>query len=263
MLGGDDHGIHPDGTVFLVILHGDLALAIGPHIGQQAGLADNGHLSAQLLGQGQGQGHQLRRFVAGVAEHHALVAGTLAQLGLRAGLVFQGLVHAHGDIRGLLVDRGNDGAGVAVKAVLAAVVANIPDHSPGNMGNIHIAVGGDLTHDMDEAGAGRGLAGHAAHGVLFQDGVQHGVGDLVADLVGMAFGHGFRSKQIVSCHNAFSLSPLQEHKRKSRAFRQRNARKISFPCSSSVALRRNWHLVITGCRGFIGPVPPPLLIRGY
>ena len=27
--------------------------------------------------------------------------------------------------------------------------------------------------------------------------------------------------------------------------------------------RRNWHLDSTGCRGFIGPFPPPLLIRDY
>ena len=34
------------------------------------------------------------------------------------------------------------------------------------------------------------LAGDAAVGVLFQNGVEHRVGDLVADFVGMPFGDG-------------------------------------------------------------------------
>ena len=44
-----------------------------------------------------------------------------------------------------------------------------------------------------------GLAGHPAIGVLGQDGVQHRVGDLVADLVGVPFGDGFRGENTV-CH---------------------------------------------------------------
>ena len=58
-----------------------------------------------------GRGHQLGVLVAGVAEHHALVAGA-------AG------VHAHGDVAGLLVDAGDHGAGVGVEAVERVVVAD-------------------------------------------------------------------------------------------------------------------------------------------
>ena len=118
----------------------------------------------------------------------------MAQLAILAALALQGFVHAHGDVRGLLVHGGDDGAGVAVKAVLSPVIADVPDHLPGDLVDVHIALGGDLAHDMDETGAGRGLAGHAALGVLGQDGVQHGVGDLVADLVGMSLGHGLGSE---------------------------------------------------------------------
>ena len=48
---------------------------------------------------------------------------------------------------------------------------------------------------MDHAGGGSGLAGHVGIGVLTDDGVQHSVGNLVADLVGMALGDGFRGEQ--------------------------------------------------------------------
>ena len=241
VLGGDDHGVHPDRAVVLVILHRDLALAVRPHVGHQAGLADQGHLLAQLLGQRQGQGHQLGGLVAGVAEHHALVASALAQLGV-ATLVLQGLIDAHGDVGRLLVDGSDDAAGVAVEAVLAAVIADVPDHIPGDLVDVHIAAGGDLAHDVDQAGAGRGLTGYTAHRVLGQDGVQNGVGNLVADLVGMTFGHGFRGKKIMSCHICTpSVLPSQDAKKTAR-FDDETRRKTVFPRSSSVGIRRIWHL---------------------
>ena len=187
VLGGDDDGVHPDGATLLVILDGDLGLAIGPEIGNQPLLADLGQALGQLVAERDGQGHQLRGLVAGVAEHHALVAGA-------AHLV----VGAQGDVPGLLVDVGDDAAGVAVKAVLGPVVADLPHHLAGDPGNVHIAAGADLAHDVQQARGGGGLAGHTAVGVLGQDGVQHRVGDLVADLIGMSLGHRFGRKEIMT-----------------------------------------------------------------
>ena len=263
VLGGDDHCIHPDRAVVLVILHGDLTLAVGPHIGHLAALADLRHALAQLLCQGQGQGHQFRRLVAGVAEHHALVTGAVAQLAVGALLVLQGFVHAHGDVGGLLVDGGNHGTGVAVKAVLAPVIANVPDHLPGDVGDVHIAAGGDLAHHVDQSGAGRGLAGHAAVGVLLQNGVQDGVGDLVADLVGVALRDGFGGEEIVSCHSTGSFLSTDLIKgRKKCAFRRRNAQTDLVACSSSVDHRRIWHLVISRLPWVHRAVPSATLDKG-
>jgi hypothetical protein len=60
--------------------------------------------------------------------------------------------------------------------------------------NVHVSRGGDLAgHDAD-AGGDQHLAGHAAGRIVRQDGVQYGVRNLVGDLVGMAFGDGFRRK---------------------------------------------------------------------
>ena len=142
-----------------------------------------------------GQGHQLRGLVAGVAEHHALIAGAVVQTVVRLALLdLQTLVHAHGNIAGLLVNVGDDAAGIAVKAVLGAVVADVADDLPRDLGDIHIAVGGDLAHDVYQTSGRRGFAGYAAIGILGQNGVQYGIGDLIADLVGMTLGHGFRGK---------------------------------------------------------------------
>ena len=131
---------------------------------------------------------RLRGLVAGITEHHALVAGA-------AHLV----VGAQGDVGALAVDVGDDGAGVGVKAELCTGVANICHHLTDHLLEVHIAVGGDLAHDVHQTGGSTGLAGHTGIGVVGQDLVQDRIRDLVADLVGMSFGDGLRSKQ-VSCH---------------------------------------------------------------
>ena len=155
---------------------------------------DLGQTAAELVGQGDGGGHQLRGLVAGVAEHHALVAGA-------DGLVAVA-VHAHGDVAALLVDGGEHRAGPGVKAVGGIVVADLVHGAADDVGDVHVAFGGNFAHYRHHAGGGDGLAGYPPVGVLGQDGVQDGVGDLVADLVGMSLGDGLGSENTV-CHSVF------------------------------------------------------------
>ena len=200
MLGGDDHGVHPYGVLVLVVLHGDLGLAVGTQVVQGAVLTHGSEPLSQLVGQRDGQGHELLSLPAGIAEHHTLVAGAAVQLvGHLALPGLQGLVHAHGDVGGLLVDVEYHAAGVAVKAVLGPVIADVPDDLPGHLGDVHIAGGGDLTHDVHQTGGHGGLTGHTGHRVLSQNGVQNSVGNLVADLVGVSLGDRLRGKE-TSCH---------------------------------------------------------------
>ena len=194
MLGRQHHGVHPNGLAVLIVLHGDLGLAIGAQIVNQALLAHICQALGHFLRNGDRQGHQLRGLIAGVAEHHTLVAGAVVQGGIAGALGLQALIHAQSDVAALLVDIGDDGTGVAVEAVLSPVVADVQHHLAGNLGNVHIAVGGDLTHNVDQARRGAGLAGHAAMGILLQNRVQNGIGDLIADLIGMSLGNGFGCK---------------------------------------------------------------------
>src|SRR5579864_6577774 len=106
-----------------------------------------------------------------------------------------GGVYAHGDVAGLLVDRGDDGAGVAVEAVDGIVVTNGGDGAADYGLEVDVGLGGDFSSDDDEAGGGESFAGNAAVGVVGEAGVEDGVGNLIGDLVGMAFGDRFRSKQ--------------------------------------------------------------------
>ena len=198
MLGGEDHRVDTHRTAGLVIFDCDLGLAVGPQIVEKTGLAHLGQAAGHPVGQRDRQRHQLFCLAAGIAEHHALVAGAVLQLGVRVLLALQRAVHAERDVAGLLVDVGDDAAGVAVKAVLGPVIADGADDFARDLRDVHIAARGDLAHDMDETGGNGRLAGDAAVGVLLQDRVEHGVGDLVADLVGMPFGDGFGGEKIVA-----------------------------------------------------------------
>ena len=57
------------------VFHRDLGLSVGTKIGQCAILAHLGKLLRQSVGQRNRQGHAFLGFVAGIAEHNALVPG--------------------------------------------------------------------------------------------------------------------------------------------------------------------------------------------
>ena len=195
MLGADQHGV--DALGFAVgIFDRHLGLAIRAQPGQGAALAHLGQLAGQLVGQVDGHGHQLGGLVAGIAEHHALVAGAdQVDLVLVAFLGFQGLADAHVDIRALAGNGREHAAGVAVEALFAAVVADLLDHLADQFVKVDEGVGGDLAQQHHEAGLGGHFAGHPAHRILFETGIQDGIGDLVTQLVGMAFGDRLGGEQ--------------------------------------------------------------------
>ena len=196
MLRGENDRVNADRCAVPVVFHRDLRLAVGLEIGDRAVLANLGELLRHFVRQRDGKGHQLFGFVAGKAEHHALIARAdhvnfaVAQTVLH----FVGAIHAHGDVGGLFVDGGDDGAGVAVKAGFVAVIANADNDVARDLGNVDITVGGQLTHDRDKAGGDGGFASDMRLGVKFENRVQHRVGNLVAHLVRMPFRHGLGSK---------------------------------------------------------------------
>ena len=200
VLGGDDDRVDARGAVVLVVLHSDLGLAVRTEIVERAVLAHLGQTARHFMRERDGQRHELARFVAGVAEHHALVSGAVGEIvALAALLALERLVDAHCDIGGLLVDGREHRAGLAVKAELRAVVADVAHDVAHDLRDVDVAARGDLAHDENKAGRGGALARDVAVGVLFENGVEHRVGDLIADLIGMAFGDAFGCEEIV-CH---------------------------------------------------------------
>ncbi|MNT12086.1 hypothetical protein D3C72_1470010 [compost metagenome] len=218
VLGRDDDGVDAHGAIALV-LHRHLGLAVGTQVIEAQALAGLGQPAGQLMGQHDRQGHQLGRLVAGEAEHQALVAGADRldrRVGVGVGAHFQAHVDGGGNLGRLLVDGRQHGAGLGVEAELGAGVADLLDGVAHQSGDVHVAAGGDLTGHQGHAGRHAGLAGDAGLGILRQDGVEDGVRNLVADLVGVSLGDGLRGEEVSAlrklAHRGF-LHPAWQTKR--------------------------------------------------
>ena len=125
----------------VLVLVGDLRLAVGPQVRHLAGLAHLGEPLGQPVGGPDRQRHQVGRLVAGEAEHHPLVAGALGVELVLAGHAAAELlagVDALGDVRALLVDRDDHAARRAVEAVEGVVVADRADRLPGELGDVDV-----------------------------------------------------------------------------------------------------------------------------
>ena len=131
------------GRSSLVVLDGDLGLAVGTQVGQRAVLAHLGEPLGEPVRDGDRQRHQLGGVVAGVAEHQALVAGTLpVQLVVgRADAGLVAVVDARGDVAGLAADRHLHAAGLAVEALVGGVVADLEDLLAHQLGDRGVGVG--------------------------------------------------------------------------------------------------------------------------
>ncbi len=196
VLGGDDDGLDARGAR-AVVLDGDLALPVRAQVVEDLFLPHLAQPLRELVREHDRQRHQLFGLVAGVPEHQALVPGP-------AG------VDAHGDVRRLLVDGGDDRAGLVVEAVLGARVADALDRLADDAGQVRVGRGRDLAGDEREPGGDHGLAGHAAHRVLGQERVEDRVRDLVRDLVGVALGDRLRGEEMpaVLAHSCAFLRKL-------------------------------------------------------
>ena len=200
---GRDDDIDDAGRLPVDILDGDLALRVRAEPLRGAALAEACELSAEAMGIHDRSGHQFGRLVAGVAEHESLVACTL--LGGLLAICLLG-IDALGDVGALRGDDVVDEDGVGVEDVVAVVVADLADRIADDLSKIQGRLqgllaelgNGDLTADHHDVALGVGLAGNAAHRIECQAGIEDGVGNGVADLVGMALADGFGREDVAT-----------------------------------------------------------------
>ena len=182
MLAGDDYVGDAHG-VSVLVFDADLALAVGtlPFWGcaVEARCIEG---MGEHVGVEEGGGEVCRCFVGGIAEHDALVAGTL----LTAVLALCGaLVHALGDIRALCGDMGGD---VEVgRDGLAEVAQGAADDGF----VVEVGAGGYFSCQYHMVVFHQRFAGHAGGRVFGQAGVYDGVGDVVGYFVGVPCADGF------------------------------------------------------------------------
>ena len=211
--GGEHHGVDAHRRVVLVVLDGDLGLAVGAQVGHRAVLAHLGELLREALRDHDRQRHQHVGVVAGVAEHQALVAGaTLVHLvdGVAdPGLVT--LVDALRDVGRLRADGDLHAAGQAVEALVGVVVADVEDGLADEVRHRGVGVGAHLAGHDDQAGRQQRLDGDPEVGLLrvvLHQVVQDGVADAVSDLVRVTFGHRLRGEK-ASSHSATPLNGVK------------------------------------------------------
>ena len=196
VLGGDDDSVNADRLVIFVVFDGDLGLGVRTEPLDLALFAEVLDFFHELVGEADRERHQFLCFLHGITEHHALVASTL----LVVFLAFGGLgVNALGDIRRLLIHGNEYGAALVVELEVRVHVADVLDGVAGNFLEINNSLGGDFAGNDDETGIHERFAGDAALRVLGEAGVEDGVGNLVGDLVRVAFRNRFGGKKIM-CH---------------------------------------------------------------
>lgn len=187
VLGRQHHGVDADHLAIFVTA-GDLRLGVRTQPWQQFRFARLGLALDQTVREADRCRHQHIGFVAGVAEHQALVTGALV---FRAGTV-----DALGDVHRLFADDVHHGAGGAVETDVGAVVADVDDDLAHQLFQVDPGGGGDFAGDDGDAGLDQGFAGYAGVFVLGDDGIKDGVRNLVGDLVRMPFGHGLGGERV-------------------------------------------------------------------
>ena len=163
-----------------------------------------------------GHRHERARFVASIAEHHALVARAhfVDVVHAFAALSLVGLIDAHGDVGRLLVDGIDNAARVAVKAVLRAVVADLADGIAHDLLHVNVCFRANFArhHHKTRGSHGLACATHVVHvgrnarrrnvagflklDFLCQNGIQDSIRNLIANLVRMTFSHRLRREKI-------------------------------------------------------------------
>ena len=193
MLCRNDDGVDAD-RFAVFIFDSDLSLAIGTEIRQCTVFADFCQAAGQAMCQRNGQRHVVVRFVSSIAEHHALVTSADGIEFIRiAFFLFQGIVDAHSDVRGLFVQGNEDAAGVAVKTIFSTGITDITDRFADDVRDIDVARCRNFTDDMYHTSRYQSFAGNASVFIFCRN--------LVSHFIGMAFGNGFGCKEFtIFCH---------------------------------------------------------------
>jgi hypothetical protein len=85
-----------------------------------------------------------------------------------------------------------------MKNVVAINVSNLANRLPDDRIVVEMRFCGDFASDNHNVALHKGLTGHSAELVLRQAGVQDGIGNGVANLVRMAFTHGFGRENVTA-----------------------------------------------------------------
>ena len=156
MLHRDDHRGDAHGGI-TVVFHRDLHLAVRPDVRDEAGHAGNFQQHYKALGSNHRHRQVFGRFVAGVADHNALIARAEGVLVLSLS---QFGFHRARNVGALVVD-------VAVDLVRFRVIADIPQGVADDVEHIRLSAGRDFARHNNVTVCCHDLTGHAAGVIMF------------------------------------------------------------------------------------------------
>ena len=122
--------------------------------------------------------HIVGSLIAGVAEHHALVAGTL--------VFSHGAFHTAVDVLRLLVQSREYATRFGVKLQLAAGVAYAANHATSHLHKVDVGIALHLAGNKHLSGGNESFASHLRLRVVGEKAVENCITDLVSHLVGVA-----------------------------------------------------------------------------
>src|SRR5579875_1679551 len=140
-----------EGAIF-VVFDRHLALGIGTDERQFAVSAQTGMIFYQTMSQVNGHRHKCMGFIAGKAEHHALVAGPAA-------------VNTASDVTGLAMQMALYLASIGCKASVGIDITDLADNVPHQTvhhGPTQIGLSGDFARNDSQIGSHHGFASDAA-----------------------------------------------------------------------------------------------------
>ncbi|QTK79822.1 hypothetical protein AT6N2_C2179 [Agrobacterium tumefaciens] len=225
MLRGENDG-HRFGRLAVDVAHGYLALGIGAELCclTFAALTRGSEQLQDAVGIIDRRRHQIRCFLAGVAEHDALVARTLVTL------LIGSVVHALCDIGRLRMQENVDLGGLPVETVLfisdvadrlaggGLKLGRVNDRMPGSiLDDLAVLVllqqrvgNANLTRDNDAIGRGKrftsdahGPRVNARLGRFTINEIHDFIGNTITNLVRMTLGHGLAGEQVIGTHAGF------------------------------------------------------------
>ena len=124
------------------------------------------------MGEHDGGRHELRGFPTSVAEHEALIAGTLL------GGFFSS--HASGidplsDIRALTCEGIHDVDAISMEDIVVMGVSDSANGGTDQLVVVEFGTGGNFSRDHNEIGFNKGLTSDAADWILLETGIENGI----------------------------------------------------------------------------------------
>ena len=156
------------------------------------------------MGQGDRQRHQFGGLIAGVAEHHTLIAGThiLGAVG--------GRIHTHCDVRRLLMDGASNIDTFCVKPIFGPCIADFCNTAAGNLLKIWGCLAGDLAHDVHGSRFRCDLYCTPGFGIFVQQRIENTVRNKITDFVRMASVTDSEVKNFLIAHISCCIFSLTE-----------------------------------------------------